>query len=45
MRHIAKTFKPKCHKNFVELGGGVGGVLCWCRDGAYVSLASDDVEV
>ena len=22
---------------FVELGGGVGDVPVWCRDGAYVS--------
>ena len=23
---------------FVELGGGVGDVLIWCRDGAYVEF-------
>ena len=24
--------------NFVEFGGGVGDVLVWCRDGAYVEF-------
>ena len=23
---------------FVELGGGVGDVLVWCREGAYVEF-------
>ena len=26
------------HILFVELGGGVGDVLFWCRDGAYVEF-------
>ena len=28
----------KVSSSFVELGGGVGDVLIWCRDGAYVEF-------
>ena len=33
-----KLRKTKVGITFVELGGGVGDVPFWCRDGAYVEF-------